>query len=218
MSEVTRVNPTPEGPGPDEWWLSEPEPKAASNYDPEMGELAYSVIKDNMDALDVSLNEADTLLADAAQFLAEALDVEGLVALAAKVADLKRGLAVAEAFLAREAGKVASEMNRREGTLPDGRQFAVKRGAIRKAWDHLTWKRDVLNAIVSKVPASAVVVDSNTGEELDAAKVIGGFIALAQEVHGSTAPKVKALKSLTLDPDDYCTSTPGPYAVIITNP
>lgn len=217
MSELTRITPEPDGPGPDEWWLETPAPKPADNYDPEMGELAWSVIGDNMTALNVSLNEADTLLADAARFLAEALDVAGLVTLAAQVADLKRGLAVAEAYLAREAGKVASEMNRREGTLPDGRHYAVKRGAIRKAWDHLTWKRDVLNAVANDANG-VVVVDQITGEEQDGPAFVGAFIAKAQEIHGSTAPKVKALKSLALDPDDYCTSSPGPYSVIITNP
>lgn len=215
MSETTRIGPSPDGPGPDEWWLETPAPKPADNYDPEMGELAYSVIWDNMNALDGNLNEADTLLADAARYLAEGFNVDALAELAGKVADLKRGLAVAEAFLARETGKAAAEMNRREGTLPDGRHFAVKRGAIRKAWDHLNWKRDALNAIVNDANGFSVV-DQITGEEQDAPAFVGAFIAKAQEVHGSTAPRVTALKALTLDPDDYCTSTPGPYAVIIT--
>jgi len=198
----------------DEWWLAEPMPKAADNYDESMGELSYSVLGDNLAALNDNLGEADTLLANATQYLVRLNDLEALATLAGQVADLKRGLGVAEAFIAREAGRLAADMDYREGTLPDGRPFSVKRGSNRKAWDHQGWQRDARLAILAKFQVPAELVNPESGETVNAI----ALMTEAEAVHGSGAPRVTNLKALSLRADDYCESHAGPYTVIITNP
>lgn len=210
-SPLQRLAATPEN---DEWWLAEPLPKPADNYDESMGELSYSVLADNLAALNENLGEADTLLANATQYLVRLNDLEALVELSGRVADLKRGLAVAEAFIAREAGHLAADTEHREGFLADGRPFSVKRGANRKAWIHEHWQRDARLGILARFEVPAELINPESGEAVN----VVALMAEAEAVHGSGAPRVTALKVLGLAADDYCQSHAGPYTVIITNP
>lgn len=136
-------------------------------------------------------------------------DDELLAALAAvhdalpRLRDMERDLAIA---LGRRQGSI-------QGNLADGRQFTLKRTQDRKAWDHEEWKRDARRAIVNDLtkPGDTIYegVVTADGEVVPLGPVLHTAIALAQEVHGSTAPRSTALKRLGLYAGDYCESSPG---------
>lgn len=131
---------------------------------------------------------------------------------------VKRSMGEFESYAARELGRLDSTPPFIE--LPDGRRAEVMKGRERKEWRHEDWKHDV-RAKVAAVHLSLLpdtLVDPNTGEELNVAPVVIQAISDAQAVHGSTAPKVTAMKELGLSADDYCTSGPGPYSVKISAP
>lgn len=102
----------------------------------------------------------------------------------------------------------------RTGEMPDGRRYRVRRGAERKSWAHDDWKRDVRAAVIKDAGLTGTVVDTETGEEVNVYEVV----TKVQEAHGSSAPKVTVLRSLELDPDDYCRSEPGRWDVEFTDP
>lgn len=140
----------------------------------------------------------------------EPLDQAAAIAL---VQDLRKRLGEVEQSLAITLGKAEGQ---HQGNLPDGRQFALKRTADRKAWDHEDWKRDARRAIVKRhaaglEDATLQSVNLETGEvaEVTLAAFLHTVVAEAQEVHGSTAPRSTALKRLGLYASDYCESSPG---------
>lgn len=167
------------------------------------------------DALVNALGLLDAGMASVETFQDSSADLEAVhqADAIALVQDLKKRLAQVELSLAITLGKAEGQ---HQGYLPDGRMFTLKRTAERKAWDHEDWKRDARRAVVSStmeelaLPKVLQVVDQE-GEvsALAVAPILHEAIAMAQEVHGSTAPRSTALKRLGLYASDYCESSPG---------
>lgn len=151
------------------------------------------------------------------------MEPQDLADAVALIQDLKARLTQVETDL-------ATALGRREGAftgyLSDGRQFTLKRSADRKEWQHDEWKRDARRVLVEQtltnlgVTRDAVVVDPTTGLETEQtlATIIQSALTNAQEIHGSTAPRSTALKSLGLYASDYCTSTPGGWRLNAIKP
>ena len=178
-------------------------------WDEELGEAAASILADNVARLGAMTDDSDTLLADALRYLQAQPDgIEGLAHLAADLQDAKRALAMIEAEAARAAGEMKRRGVKPSGALADGRPYELKRATTRKAWDHGAWKGAVLNAALEHRGLERYAVNPATGEEVD----LGELLADVQGVHGSTAPRVTALRALGIDPGEYCTETPGPWA------
>lgn len=178
-------------------------------------QAASAVARAMADARERVEDVARNLPAAVAHWNATLTDAEA-VNVVAWAQDLRRLLADVEAAVTWAASRNASIP--KTGTLADGRAYTLKRGADRKGWDHDRWKHDVRAAIASDRGAGMMVVDESTGEVRPVAQVLLSAIADAQAVHGSTAPKVTALKALGLDPDDYAETIPGRWSVVITNP
>lgn len=156
-------------------------------------------------------------LSAAVNYWAANLQDAEAVAVVAWAQDLRRLLADVEAAVTWAASRNASIP--KTGTLADGRAYTLKRGADRKGWDHDRWKHDARQEVIRMhLPAGALLVDPDTGEALDAVPVAQRIAAEVQNVHGSTAPRVTALKALGLDPDNYAETIPGRWSVIITDP
>ena len=102
----------------------------------------------------------------------------------------------------------------REGVLEDGRAFKIRRGQNRKGWDHERWQHDARAAVLADADVPAEVVDPRTGELVNLHPVLTAL----QGVHGSTGPRVGALRAMGLDPEDYCETTPGAWGVEFTDP
>lgn len=135
------------------------------------------------------------------------------------IQDQRRLLGEAEAYVARELGRMDGTPEIIE--LADGRRAEVMKGKDRKEWRHDDWKRDVRAAVLEQVVATwseAPEVLDEDGEvaTLPLAQIVTTAMANVQAVHGSAAPKVTALKPLGLSADDYCTTGPGPYSVRIS--
>lgn len=150
--------------------------------------------------------EADPTLA------AQGLEDDALAHSIALVQDIRRRLGDVERDLTVALGE---RLGKTTGNLSDGRQFTLSRTQDRKEWDHDDWKRDARRVIVERtmgdLPARATVV-AETGEaqeDVNLAAMVYEAITMAQEVHGSTAPRSRALKDLGLYASDYCTSQPG---------
>jgi hypothetical protein len=128
--------------------------------------------------------------------------------------DVRRDLATAEAYVARQLGRMIGCPDVIE--LPDGRRAEVLKGKDRKAWKHADWQHDVRVAVIKAagLEPEAEIVDAENGQFVD----LPSMLAAVQAVHGSAAPKVTALKPLGLAADDYCETFPGPYAVRISAP
>lgn len=160
------------------------------------------------------VNDLDRGLPGSTEALTDDLDYGALAETVAWLQAMKARLSQAEAFVARELGRMDSTPEVIE--LPDGRTALVRKGKERKEWRHDDWKRDVRLAVVraAEIDVEHDLVDAETGQFID----VLDLIAKAQAVHGSAAPKVTALKPLGLSADDYCTSGPGPYSVQISAP
>lgn len=90
------------------------------------------------------------------------------------------------------------------------------RRADRKAWDHEGWQADVRHKVLQAAGLKgAQGVINAAGEVLDAS-VLHDLMAAVEGVHGSTAPRVTAMRQLGIDPDDYCERTPGGWQVKVT--
>jgi len=141
----------------------------------------------------------------------EGLEDAELATAVATIQDVRHRLGLLENALTTALGK---RLGKTTGNLPDGRQFTLSRAADRKEWDHEEWKRDTRRTIVSHTTeelGSTVNLVTADGEvqELNLAALLHSAITEAQEVHGSTAPRSRALKLLGLYASDYCTSTPS---------
>jgi hypothetical protein len=131
------------------------------------------------------------------------------------IQDQRRLLGEAEAYVARELGRMDGTPEIIE--LADGRRAEVMKGKDRKEWRHDDWKRDVRAAVIEQANLSGhLIVSEATGDTVEPEPLIQGLLAAVQAVHGSAAPKVTALKPLGLSADDYCTTGPGPYSVRIS--
>lgn len=178
-------------------------------------EAAAEALTETLEALDVATAHALTALGPAmAWFLEPDGDryVTGAAAVVAQVQDLIRRLRDIESLAARAIGQA---VGRQEGELPDGRQFAVRRTADRKAWNHEDWQYDARSKVADQVLADLpeAVVDPSTGEAVSLPSVILLAMASIEAVHGAGAPKVTALKALGLDPGDYCETVRGNWTV-----
>lgn len=216
---------------PDAWWLEADEAATTTAKPTETEAQREQRLADANDGLSWamhSIQQGTTALAvNLASALEQHTDALDYAALADTVAWLqarRTELAEAEAYVARELGRL-------EGcpdsiTLTDGRRADVMKGKERKEWRHADWQRDVRLAVIRQAGlADTSVVNLDSGEEVD----VQALLAQVQEVHGSSAPKAGAagtdakapragLKALGLSPDDYCTSYPGPYSVRISAP
>lgn len=142
---------------------------------------------------------------------AEGLATGDLADAIALLQDLRLQLSLVERDLIAVAGKREGKV---VGSLSDGRQFTLERATDRKEWDHEDWKRDVRRALTEEVVAaygSVPTVIDEEGEiwDLPLAQIVQTALAKSQEVHGSTAPRSRALKSLGLYAGDYATSSPN---------
>jgi hypothetical protein len=218
MADVERIT----GPDLTDWWEADPPPEVPDAYTPAQGEEALAVLGDALASVADVMAAVDANLAPATRALADRLNVADLVATVDLIQWFRRRLGVAEAWVAREVGMLtaAEAASEKAGTLPDGRPYEVLRGANRKAWKHDQWQHDVRQTVIaSLVPpteGTVLLVNGTTGEPLDAD--LSDLLAKVEAVHGSTAPRVTALKALGLSADDYCESSPGPYTVKITAP
>lgn len=212
MADVQRAKTS----SPD-WWAEAPAERPKDTYTDETGATALEFLAESLMALRDATNLTDFTLADAVRYLTEHVKAQDLVDTVAMIQDLKRTLGIAEAYVSRELGYLTQveAQQAKAGHTSDGRPYEIKRGSIRKAWDHEGWQGMVRRAVVQGSTAHADdVVNAATGEAVD----LYGMLAKVQSVHGSTAPKVKSLKALGIAPDDYCESSPGPYAVSIQQP
>ena len=203
-------------------WATDAPPMAPAEQAPTDAQLAerWEQRQDQAEDADravLSLADAVTMLDDTlagwADHHLDSLDYTGPAELIAWLQATKARLGVMEAYLARELGRT-------EGcpdliVLPDGRHAEVVKGRDRKAWDHDAWKRDVRAALLaSHSVTNPELIDPDTGAEVN----VAALLSAVQDVHGSTAPKVKSLRELGLAADDYCESFPGPYAVKVSTP
>lgn len=90
-----------------------------------------------------------------------------------------------------------------------------KRSRDRTAWDHDGWRHDARQQVLRKAGLLGAQVLTKDGELLDKG-ALHAVLAQVQQVQGSGPPKVTALRSLGLDPMDYCETSPGRTTVQVT--
>lgn len=153
---------------------------------------------------------------------ASGMEGQDLVDAVALLQDLRTRLTMVERDLVTVAGR---GMGRVVGSLSDGRQFTLERATDRKEWDHDDWKRDVRRIIATAVAEPyggnnvvAMVGDDGEVFDLPLTGIIIEAITQAQEVHGSTAPRSRALKTLGLYAGDYSTSSPAGWRFSAVKP
>ena len=145
--------------------------------------------------------DLDTALADF-----DGSDIE-LCDLLGRVRAERMRLAGVESLVERRA---AAAMTGKTLEWPGG--VAEKRGGKdRKEWDHAA-----LNRVVSATVIQPLVVNVQTGE-VD--RDLAALLHLAVEQYAATHRpewRVTAIKSLGIDPDDFCTAIPGRFTVQVT--
>lgn len=125
---------------------------------------------------------------------------------------LRRSLSSIESDATRWAGLANIA---KTGDMPDGRRYTIRRGTNRKAWNHDRWKHDARAAVVKAHNLSGSdLLDPETGELVD----LQGLLTHVQEFHGSTSPRLTALRQAGLDPDDYAETSPGAWGVEFVDP
>jgi hypothetical protein len=217
MGQITRTS------GPEQGaWYDQPDTTVAQPTETAEARKARQVAAQErlghaMNHMAMAQHEFSDDLATAMDGHEDDLEYGVLAETVAWLQDMRRDLATAEAYVARQLGRMIGCPDVIE--LPDGRRAEVLKGKDRKAWQHADWQRDVRNAIVDSregwdLVAYRVSQMDGTSEDVD----VSDLIAQAQAVHGSAAPKVTALKPLGLAADDYCESVPGPYSVRISAP
>ena len=90
----------------------------------------------------------------------------------------------------------------------------IRRSTDRKEWDHDEWKHDVRSHLLEQRGLPSFLADPGTGEVVD----VLDLLQAAQDVHGAQAPKVTKIRALGLEPQAYCSETPGKPSVTITRP
>lgn len=88
-----------------------------------------------------------------------------------------------------------------------------RRGTDRKSWDHAGWQHDVRAKALQASGLRGAQLVTAEGELVPAAEALQELLAKVQAAHGSTGPKVTALRSFGLDVRDYCESSPGAWSV-----
>lgn len=214
-----------DGPQGDDW-ATETQAKVNTTLErPEVREAVQAIASDllahGMLMIADGMDELDRALPRAMERLTDDLDYGPLAETVAWLQAMKARLGVAEAFVARELGRMDGVPEVIE--LPDGRTAQVNKGKDRKEWRHDDWKRDVREAVLEQVTAAwseapEILTEDGEVATLPLGQIVTTAMANVQAVHGSAAPKVTALKPLGLAADDYCTSSPGPYSVRISTP
>lgn len=189
---------------PEEDTPPQTEAKAQPEPEPEPEEAT-----DPLSQVASGLDRLEDLLGRHLDALAEKADTGDLAFMAAEMQDARRRLTQLEGLVARAAGQARHE---RHGDLPGGGVYDLRRGTIRKTWDHDGWKSTVLNRVLDRHQVGDQVVNTETGEPVDVAAIVQDV----QAAHGSTSPKVSVLKDLDIDPNDYCEHTPGPWTFQVT--
>jgi hypothetical protein len=198
-------------------WDHDAEPNPAG-YTDDMGEISALMVVDALTAMQDALGDT-THVNWACRYLETHGKAADMLTVVAALQDLRRQLAVAEAYVSLECGRA---LNRREidkaGQLPDGRPYEVRRGKERKAWNYDEWQAAARAAVLRDQLGAAdslpEVVNTETGESVD----LFAIASAVQAVHGAGPPRTTALKGLGLDPADYCEQVPGPWSVnVLTN-
>jgi hypothetical protein len=171
-----------------------------------VGAMRYT---DALQALQAAVEALDEAWLVAGPYLIDTRQADVVVVMDEGIAEARRKLAEHRAIVARDCGRAGTFPL--EGRLPDGRPYEIAQGTTRTAWEHDRWKADVSRELVSGWEGCQVV--KPTGEVFDAPTVLGSIVAAAQEVHGSTGPKLKPLRTLGLAPEDYSERTPGPWSI-----
>lgn len=139
-------------------------------------------------------------------------DPKGLdvAAMLADVRDARKRLYELEGQLEDLAGKAML------GDQAENPTIRVERSRYpeRKKWQHDEWKRDVRRKIIQSFNLKGATIISRDGEEMDVS--LYEVINRAQDVHGASDPRVRRLRDIGLDPDDYCEREPGRWKVEVT--
>lgn len=113
---------------------------------------------------------------------------------------------------------IADFMGRMTLTIDGVGHVEVKHGVDRKEWDRQGLIRAVLDSRRAPDPTTGEMVGSDSGRA-----VIGDeFLSCSQDlarvldVWNLGAPRVTALRERGIDPDEFCTSSPGKVSVVIT--
>lgn len=154
----------------------------------------------------VRLRRSLAVLDDQRAALAEAGDLDALAIGLAQLEPILRDLR----DLARAIeDDVARLMPAKTVEVPGLGMVERRRGTDRKSWD---WE-GLLPTLIR-----LVVDPDGTGEMPDAGEVVSRMRALISEVIGVTpskGPRVRQLRELGLDPDEWCESSPGRVSVQI---
>jgi len=199
-------------------WETAPRP-APETYDAAAAQIGYGQFVSTLAAMLVDAERmservlgVNARVEHEGELAAAAYLVDQLATLRADLARIEHGIVLAGSKALRRHPELE-----RQGTLPDGRQFELRRGNTRKAWQHDDWQRDVRAKVLDAVSDSPLV-DPATGEEVDVRRMVAAAVETAQSVHGSTGPKVTALRALALDPGDYAEQTPGLWSFDLSAP
>lgn len=218
MGQITRTS------GPEQGaWYDQPDTTVAQPTETAEARKARQVAAQErlghaMNHMAMAQHEFSDDLATAMDGHEDDLEYGVLAETVAWLQDMRRDLATAEAYVARQLGRMIGCPDVIE--LPDGRRAEVLKGKDRKAWKHEDWQHDVRTEVLVRFSEQHPdgLLDPATGETHDVITLVAPLIRQAQAVHGSAAPKVTALKPLGLAADDYCESVPGPYSVRISAP
>ena len=202
-------------------WETAPRPVVEA-YDAATAQAGYDLFVETLGRLLVDVDELSTRVLG----LNARVEHEGQLEVAAYVADQLDELRADLARIAHGVVLAGSKALRRhpelsrEGTLPDGRQYVLRRGKKRKAWKHEDWKRDLRVKLAEEAAADvpAEVVDPATGDVVDVRRIVAREVERAQAVHGATDPKVTELRRHGLDPADYAEEEPGLWAFDLSAP
>jgi hypothetical protein len=181
-------------------------------YDEPTALVAAMRYTDAVQALQAATAALDEAWLVAGPYLVDTRQADVVVGLDERIAEARRKLAEHRAIVARDCGRAGTFPL--EGRLPDGRPYQIAQGNSRTAWEHDRWKADVARELTSNWEGCQVVKPT-TGEVFDAPTVLGSLVSAAQEVHGSTGPRVKALRTLGLSAEDYSERTPGPWSISV---
>lgn len=207
-----------DGPQGDDWAslpVAEPKRRETAEIRAARQRIAAEGLGQSMHWCAAGIKALNDTLASGIEGHVDDLEYEVLAETVAWIQDQRRQLGEAEAYVARELGRMDGTPEIIE--LPDGRRAEVMKGKDRKEWRHDDWKRDVRAAVIEQANLSGhLIVSEATGDTVEPEPLIQGLLAAVQAVHGSAAPKVTALKPLGLAADDYCTTGPGPYSVRIS--
>jgi hypothetical protein len=158
-----------------------------------------------------ALTQAVEDVADAIEY-ADWTDPHGLdvAEMLADVRDARKRLYELEGLLETAAAKAML------GDTAENPHVRVERSRYpdRKKWQHDEWKRDVRRKVIQTFNLKGATVISRDGEPLEIS--LYEVLNRVQDVHGSTDPRVRRLRDLGLDPDDYCERGPGPWKVEVT--